>query len=392
MPEALWFESGRDGRLDAAIVLDLLLCRRNVAERLEETPMIEPVDPCKRREFDGFKTAPWPLLSDQLGLVETDNRLSEGVVVGVSDATDGRLNAGFGESLSVANGHVLHAAVAVVNQRLTSPDIAVVEGLLERVSCDVAAQRARHSPAHDPPRERIDHEGDVYHASPRRDVAQIRHPQSVRPRHSEDPIDTIQSAILQLVGDRRSDAFTAYNAAQTEVAHQSFDRTTSHFDASPIELLPHLVGAVNAIVLVPHALHFRLQRIVALGPFRAQLRLALSRFVLVVCRWGDRQYCADRLDPESVLVLIDIGDHHLRRRSSSAWAKKADAVRRMSFARRNSRFSRSSSLSRSRSLVVIPPRRPWSVSARRTQPRNVSAVHPIFDAIDPIAAHCDGYS
>src|SRR5690606_5811315 len=193
-------------------------------------------------------------------------------------------------------------------------------------------------------------------------------------------------------GDRRSDAFTAYNAAQTEVAHQSFDRTTSHFDAFAIELLPHLVGAVNAIVLVPHALHFRLQRIVALGPFRAQLRLALSRFVLVVCRWGDRQYCADRLDPESVLVLIDIGDHHLRRRSSSAWAKKADAVRRMSFARRNSRFSRSSSLSRSRSLVVIPPRRPWSVSARRTQPRNVSAVHPIFDAIDPIAAHCDGYS
>src|SRR5690606_1251591 len=109
-------------------------------------------------------------------------------------------------------------------------------------------------------------------------------------------------------------------------------------------------------------------------------------------RRGDRQYCTDRLDPKSVLVLIDIGDHHLRRRSSSAWAKKADAVRRISFARRSSRFSRSSSLSRSRSLVVIPPRRPWSVSARRTQPRRVSAVHPIFDAIELIAAHCDGYS
>src|SRR5690606_26850618 len=78
------------------------------------------------------------------------------------------------------------------------------------------------------------------------------------------------------------------------------------------------------------------------------------------------------------------------RRSSDL--KKADAVRRMSFARRNSRFSRSSCLSRSRSLVVIPPRRPWSVSARRTQPRRVSAVHPIFDAIELIAAHCDGYS
>src|SRR5690606_36810720 len=91
MPEALWFESGRDGRLDAAIVLELLLCRRNVAERLEETPMIEPVDPRKRREFVGFKSAPWPFMSDKL-LVQADNVLSECVVVVVADATDGRLN------------------------------------------------------------------------------------------------------------------------------------------------------------------------------------------------------------------------------------------------------------------------------------------------------------
>ncbi len=38
------------------------------------------------------------------------------------------------------------------------------------------------------------------------------------------------------------------------------------------------------------------------------------------------------------------------RRSSSAWAKYADAFRRISFARFSSRFSRSSSFSRSRSL------------------------------------------
>src|SRR5690606_28030356 len=96
--------------------------------------------------------------------------------------------------------------------------------------------------------------------------------------------------------------------------------------------------------LIPHALYFRLQRVVTLRPLRTKLRLAFSRLLFVVRRRGDRQYCTDRLDPKSVLVLIDIGDHHLRRRSSSAWAKKADAVRRISFARRSSRFSRSSSL------------------------------------------------
>src|SRR5690606_16837613 len=34
-------------------------------------------------------------------------------------------------------------------------------------------------------------------------------------------------------------------------------------------------------------------------------------------------------------------------------------------------------------------RSPWSRSARRTQLRSVSAVHPIFPAIDSIAAHCE---
>src|SRR5690606_32058502 len=218
--------------------------------------------------LDGLERAPRTLLPDQFGLVEADNRLRECVVVGGADAPDGRLYAGFGESLGVTNRDVLHAAIAVVNERLTGAKIAVVQRLLERIQCDIATQRARHSPTDDRAGVRIDHEGDVPRASPRRDVAQSRHPQSVRPRHSEGPIDTVQSAILQLVGDRGSDAFTAYNAAQAEVAHESFGRTTRHLDAFAIELLPHFVGAVNAIVLVPHALHFRLQRLVAFRPFR----------------------------------------------------------------------------------------------------------------------------
>ena len=60
-------------------------------------------------------------------------------------------------------------------------------------------------------------------------------------------------------------------------------------------------------------------------------------------------------------------DHHFARRSSSACAKYADAIRRISFARRSSTFSRSSSLNRARSSVVSPGRRPPSRSACRTQ-------------------------
>jgi hypothetical protein len=46
-------------------------------------------------------------------------------------------------------------------------------------------------------------------------------------------------------------------------------------------------------------------------------------------------------------------------------------------------------LIRSRSSLVGPARFPWSRSACRTQLRSVSAVQPIFAAIETIAAHCE---
>src|SRR3954469_13990386 len=43
------------------------------------------------------------------------------------------------------------------------------------------------------------------------------------------------------------------------------------------------------------------------------------------------------------------------------------------------------------SAVVVPGRTPLSRSPWRTHLRSVSAVQPILEAIDSIAAHCDGY-
>ena len=70
---------------------------------------------------------------------------------------------------------------------------------------------------------------------------------------------------------------------------------------------------------------------------------ALSAFVFVVGGRGDRQLSADRLDPEPVPMFVHEGGHFLGRRSSSAWAKYADAFRKISLARRSSRFSRRNS-------------------------------------------------
>ena len=69
--------------------------------------------------------------------------------------------------------------------------------------------------------------------------------------------------------------------------------------------------------------------------------------VLVIGRRGDPQSAADRLDPMHLAMLVDEGNHHFDRRSSSVIAKYTDALRRISLVWRSSRFSRSSALSRS---------------------------------------------
>src|SRR5207244_6951133 len=141
------------------------------------------------------------------------------------------------------------------------------------------------------------------------------------------------------------------------------------------QLLPHLAGAVNLAVLPPHPLDGLAQPLAC--PCRSALGLSLPGLELIVQRRGDRQHSADRLDPVLTPVGVDERRRHFAWRSSSAFAKYADARRRISFAHLSSRFSRSSSFSRALSSVVKPGRRPWSRSAWRTHFLSVSAVQPI---------------
>lgn len=81
--------------------------------------------------------------------------------------------------------------------------------------------------------------------------------------------------------------------------------------------------------------------------------------------------------------------HHFDRRSSSAIAKYADAIRSISLACRSSRFSRSSAFILSAMSLEMPARLPLSTSAFLTQSFNVFAEHSIFAAIDVIACQRD---
>jgi hypothetical protein len=111
-------------------------------------------------------------------------------------------------------------------------------------------------------------------------------------------------------------------------------------------------------VLRKYPAHLGCQDGVPLCSNRQPDRIApLGRMVMIAGR-GDRQHLADRLDPVSLPVIVDERDHGLNRRSSSAWAKYADALRKISLACRNSRFSRSRAFSRLATSVGRPARVP----------------------------------
>src|SRR5690606_19873096 len=149
-------------------------------------------------------------------------------------------------------------------------------------------------------------------------------------------------------------------------AHQARDRTTSHSNAFPIQLEPHLPRSVDTEVLLPHPLDRLAKLGIAFDPRGIAPRILLSRLGLVVDRRSDRQLRADRLDSVRLPLLVDELVRHFGRRSSSAWAKYACALHRISFARRSSKFSRPGCFSRSRASLFTRPRLPAPRPGRRT--------------------------
>jgi len=91
-------------------------------------------------------------------------------------------------------------------------------------------------------------------------------------------------------------------------------------------------------------------------------------------------------------VIVDDGDHGFDRRSSSAAAKYADALRRISLAWRSSRFSRSSAFSFADSSAGASGDRPLLRSAFWTHSRSVCGEQPNFPAIETSAAQREACS
>ena len=102
MPDAVWFESRRHGGLFQYGVVALLgFGRRDVADGLQEPPVVEPIHPFEGGELDRLERSPRSTPLDDFGLVEAIDRLGQRVVVAIADTAHGGLDARLGQAFGV---------------------------------------------------------------------------------------------------------------------------------------------------------------------------------------------------------------------------------------------------------------------------------------------------
>src|ERR1700730_12718444 len=318
---------------------------------------------------------------DDLGLVETVDGLGQSIVVAVADATHRGLDTSFDQALGVFDRDVLAASVAVMHEPAAMEGPPIMQSLLQGVEHEVGVRRSGRAPANEAPRVRIDDEGDIDEARPGRHVGEVGEPKRIRALRLELPIDVIQRAWRRLVADRGSDRLAADHALQTKGSHQPCHGAAGNVVTFALQLPPDLAHAVDTEVLLEPPPNLLNQGVIPPRPRRQSGRIGAPGDMRMVGRWGDRQHPADRLDPVRPAVIVDEGDHGLCRRSSSAWAKYALALRRISLAWRSSRFSRSRALSLAAMSPVRPGLCPLSRAAFFTHSFRVWGGQTIFPAI-----------
>ena len=80
---------------------------RDVADGLQQPPVVEPVHPFQRCKLDSLEGSPWPASMDHLGFVKPVDRFGERIVIAVADVADRWLNARLREALGIFDRQIL---------------------------------------------------------------------------------------------------------------------------------------------------------------------------------------------------------------------------------------------------------------------------------------------
>src|SRR4030095_6733043 len=91
-----------------------------MANRFEQPMVVEPIDPFEGSVLDLVEMTPGTTVMNDLGLKQSDDRLSEGIVVRVADAAHRWFDACLRQALRITNRQILTAPVAVVHHAFGS--------------------------------------------------------------------------------------------------------------------------------------------------------------------------------------------------------------------------------------------------------------------------------
>ena len=105
--ETQFCESDCIGSAGLGPVEHFVFGRRDVTDRFEQSPVVEPVDPFQGGELDVVDVLPRSPSADHFGLVEPVDGFRERVVVGIALRSDRGDRSGLGETFGVADGEVL---------------------------------------------------------------------------------------------------------------------------------------------------------------------------------------------------------------------------------------------------------------------------------------------
>lgn len=195
---------------------------------------VVPVDPSGDRELhvrDRFVGAIVEhCRTDALGLVETVDRLHQGVIVCIADGANGGRDALKGELVGIGQGNILRDRVQMCSQLLGLDWVALPatfpEGHPQRDHDQLDMLAGLSMPGDDALRVDVEDERDVNSSGPGAAGGEGHHPGVIGPRRDEVPVQQIPGPDPVFCGDRGPDALVAANTAQSESPHRTINRTT----------------------------------------------------------------------------------------------------------------------------------------------------------------------
>ena len=109
---------------------------------------------------------------------------------------------------------------------------ALLHGHLQCLDYQLGAQVRRHRPAHDPPAEHVENDGQVEEADERRDVGDVGDPQAIRRVRLEVALDPIRRRPGLYISARRARPAAPAHAGDARRTHHPCDPLAADRDAS----------------------------------------------------------------------------------------------------------------------------------------------------------------